>query len=133
VSANLDLVRSIYVAWERGDYSRADWADPNIEYVIADGLHPDRCVGLGAMAKAMRHWLSAWTDLRMEAQEYRELDPGRIMVLHRFGASGKTSGVDVGRIETEGVGLFHVRDGKVTGIVHYYDRGRAFADLGLEE
>jgi ketosteroid isomerase-like protein len=133
MSENLDLVRSIYADWERGDYSRADWADANIDYVIADGLHPDRCVGLDAMARAMRHWLSAWTELSMEAEEYRELDPERVMVLHRFSANGKTSGVDVGRIVTEGVGLFHVRDGKVTQIVHYYDRDRALADLGLEE
>jgi hypothetical protein len=27
--------------------------------------------------------------------------------------------------------LFHVRDGKVTKIVHYGDRGRGMAELGL--
>ena len=37
VSANLDFVRSLFSVWERGDFSSAEWAHPEIEYAMADG------------------------------------------------------------------------------------------------
>jgi ketosteroid isomerase-like protein len=130
-SANVELVRSIYAAWERGDYSSAEWAHPEIEYLIADGPEPGTWTGLSGMANAMRDFLSAWEGLRSEPEEYRELDGGRVLVFTSFSARGKTSGLEVGQIWTKGAHLFHIHDGRVAKLAYYMDSNRAFADLGL--
>src|SRR5438067_1764773 len=39
-------VQSIYTAWERGDYSSAAWAHPEIETVMADGPTPGIWTGV---------------------------------------------------------------------------------------
>ena len=50
-SANVALVRSVYAAWERGDYTSVAWADPEIEYVQADGPLPGTWRGLTGLAE----------------------------------------------------------------------------------
>jgi ketosteroid isomerase-like protein len=131
MSENLDLVRSISAAWERGDWSTAEWAHPEIEYVFADGPAPGIWTGLSGMARAWRTFLNAWEDLRYEAEGYRELDSERVLALHRFSGRGRASGLELGQMRAKGAGLFQVREGKVTRVVTYLDRERAFADLGL--
>jgi ketosteroid isomerase-like protein len=54
-------------------------------------------------------------------------------VLVHQGGRGKTSGLEVGQMQSKGATLFHVRGGKVTRLVNYFDRERALADLGLSE
>jgi len=128
---NLDLVRSIFAAWDRGDFSSAGWAHPEIEFVIADGPLPGSWKGLAGMAKGWREFLSAWEEWREEAEEYRELDGERVLVLVRMSGRGKASGLELGHMEAKAAKVFHVRGGKVTRFVTYWDRERALADLGL--
>jgi hypothetical protein len=71
MSANLDLVRSIYADWERGDWTSAEWADPEIEFVIVDGPRVFSTTGVAGMAEKWRNWLGAWEGFRMEADEFR--------------------------------------------------------------
>jgi ketosteroid isomerase-like protein len=131
VSANLDLVRSIYAAWERGDYSSAGWAHPEIEFVIADGPSPGSWSGLAGIKEGFRDFLGAWENFRGHAEGYRDLDNERVLVFTRFIGRGKTSGLEVGQLRAKGASVLHVRDGKVTRQVFYLDRERALADLGL--
>jgi ketosteroid isomerase-like protein len=133
MSENLDLVRSIYGAWERGDFSSADWADPGIEFVQADGPEPGRATGLAEMAAAWSKRLNDFADIRVEAEEYRELDDAHVLVVVRNRGIAKTSGIDLKQIGGERSALLvSLRDGKVTRLVVYFDRDRALADLGLD-
>jgi ketosteroid isomerase-like protein len=132
MSGNLDLVRSIYADWERGDFGRADWADPEIEYAFADGPDPGSRTGLAAMAEAWRDRLSTSEDLRFQGDDYREVDDERVLVCFHGGGRGKGSGLELGQLAGQAASLFQVRDGRVVRLVFYWDRDRALADLGLE-
>ena len=89
---------------------------------------------MAGMAEGWREFVSAWEDFRVEADEYRELDDERVLVLAPLQrARQERADWSSGRCEHRGANLFHVRDGKVTKLVVYLDRDRALADLGLEE
>jgi ketosteroid isomerase-like protein len=132
VSANLDLVRSLRAAWDRGDFTSVDWADPEIEYVIVGGPSEGSWTGLAGMAMGWREFLSVWEEWRATATEYRELDDERVLAVVDMHGRSRTSGAAPRQIDATGANLFHVRGGKVTRFVLYLDRDRALADLGLE-
>jgi hypothetical protein len=55
-----------------------------------------------------------------------------VVVLARAsGGRGTTSGVELGRHGGGGLQVFHVRRGKVTREVTYFNRERGLAELGL--
>jgi hypothetical protein len=96
VSANLDLVRSIYSDWERGDYSHGEWAHPEIEYELVGGPAPETGKGLAAMTEGRREWFSAWEGVSTRVDEYRTLDAERVLVLFGFrGGRGKGVGLSL--------------------------------------
>jgi hypothetical protein len=91
VSENLDLVRSIYADWERGDFRSTDGADPAIELLMPDGPEAGTRTGHEDMAAGWRGFLGAWGEYRAAADDYRELDGERVLVLMQHGGYGKAS------------------------------------------
>jgi hypothetical protein len=127
-SPNLELVRSIYSSWQRGEHRY--WADPEIQYITV-GLS-DSFARHGTQAvESFRGWLSAEIDWKATAHNYLELDSERVLVPYRFGPRGEALGPARGSARMEGATLFELREHRVTRIIQYFDRNRAFADLGL--
>jgi hypothetical protein len=118
-SANLELVRGIRGAWDRGEFAAVDWAHPQLEFVIADGPTPGT-------------WTGGWEDWRATASDYRELDGSRVLVLVELSGRSRASGLDIARSgKGQGANVFHLREGKVTRFVLYLERDRALTDLGF--
>ncbi len=127
--SNLDVVRSIYNGWQGGDFTRSDWAHPEIEFSYVGGPEPAVSKGIEAMDAGWREWLRDWVGFRAEPVEYRVLEEHRILVLVRNRGRGKLSGVE---FSERSVGNYFVLDGGlVTRLVVYLDGARALSDLGL--
>jgi hypothetical protein len=62
MSENLDLVRSIYAAWEQGNFRVTSWADPQLHVVNADGPAPGTRLGLRESMSAWREFLTDWDE-----------------------------------------------------------------------
>jgi ketosteroid isomerase-like protein len=129
-SANLDLVRAIYAAWERGDYRSVEWAHPEMEYRVADGPSPSTWTGIKGMTEGFRDALAAWEDWGVVADDYLDLSADRVLVSFHCTGRGKASGVELAQLGVNGATLFEVGDGKITRIVQYFERDHALADLG---
>jgi len=129
----VDLVRSIYADLERGDIGRvfqtaSEWTHPEFELAIADGPLAGSFSGVAEAEESVYAMLGTWEEFRFEAEEYRELDDERVLVLEQRRGRGKGSGVET---RTKAAGVVHFRDGKASRLVMYWEREHALADLGL--
>jgi ketosteroid isomerase-like protein len=132
VSANLDLVKSIFARWAEGDFGTADWADPDIRFEMIGGLMTTERTGVEAMAEEWAKMLAAWDGLKAIPESFEELDGGRVLVLMRNEGRGRGSGIEIGGISARSANVFTVLDGRVTRLQLYWERETALADLGLD-
>jgi ketosteroid isomerase-like protein len=97
-SKNVELVRRIYDRWAEGDFRAGrELLDPNVTTVWAQEF-PTAGIYRGpeGHASAMREWLSAWTDFRLEAERFVDLGDS-VVVPFVVRARGRESGADVER------------------------------------
>ena len=130
---NVEIVRSICAAWQRGDFTSVKWAHPEIDYAIVGGPAPGSWTGVAGMAEATREALSPWETFRIEVEEYRELDGERVLVLWKFKGRGKASGLETEQLSPTGAYLFQIRGGKVIRLSYYADPAQALEAVGLSE
>lgn len=129
---NVEVIRRLFEQWATGDLT-AEGFDPDIEYSRIGADTPDmegRWLGRDEMSTAMRDYLRAFSDLRIEAERIIDLSGDRVLVLSRQTARGKQSGVP---IEHEIGDLFTLRDGKIVRYDTYWDRAEALKAAGLAE
>jgi ketosteroid isomerase-like protein len=74
--------------------------------------------------------LRAFDDFRFVAEEFREIGGERVLPLFKGSGRARMSGLALDQF-AGGAHVFYLRDSKVTRLVSYWDRDRAFADLGL--
>ena len=92
---NVEIVRSICAAWDRGDYSAVEWADPDIEFVARRRTVTGQLEGAGGHGRGLARLAERVGRFPQQVDEYRELDDERVLVLFRCSGRGKTSGMDL--------------------------------------
>ena len=128
---NVEMLRGLYRQWAIGDLV-GDF-DPEVEYSRIGAQTPameGQWRGIDELVAAMRQYIQAFSDLRIEAERIIDLGGDRVLVLSRQTARGKQSGVP---IEHETGDLFTLRNGKIVRLYSYWDRADALKAAGLSE
>jgi ketosteroid isomerase-like protein len=127
--ANVEIVREIFSAWERGDFSSTDWADPEIEFTIP-GPDPNVHRGIESMGRAWAEWLGVWDEFSVEGRGYRDAGD-KVVVEQVFRGKGKSSGVPIDEIR--GATVVTLRDGKVIRFEGHTTLEAALDSAGLAD
>jgi ketosteroid isomerase-like protein len=109
---------------------------------MLENLHPDcelvplRAVLEGTVYRGhdgLRQWLADmkedWDELRIDYEELRALDGGRVLVLARFHARGRSSGVS---LDQPAAWICELAEGKVTRIRFFADADSAMGAAARE-
>ncbi|MFN2617251.1 MAG: nuclear transport factor 2 family protein [Thermoleophilaceae bacterium] len=120
---NVELVRQTFEAWNAGDLDGVTSSlDAEAEFIpLRSQLDQSPYKGPEGMRRFARDADEEWEYLRLVADEIRDLGD-RVLVLGRFDARGRASGMD---LEFPVAWIVRFRDGKIAFIRTYSDPGEA--------
>jgi ketosteroid isomerase-like protein len=125
---NVDHVRQMYEAFDRGDLDRAlSCLDPE---VVMDATHRvDGAIGHGReeATAILAEWLDTWDEWREELEEIRDLG-SQVLVVSIQRGRGKESGIEW---DNRFAMLYELRNDKITRWTVYDHLHRALEAAGL--
>jgi ketosteroid isomerase-like protein len=131
MSANVDLVRASFAAYEAQDFDalRA-MMHPDFElHEWPEGPGSSVYKGMDGVMRARQDWAEAWEYITAEPRGFVE-SGDRVFVFIRSIGKGRGSSIE---IEMDTFAVYTVRDAKVSKVQYFTDREAALAAAGLTE
>jgi ketosteroid isomerase-like protein len=127
---DLDVVREALDAYNALDWNRLpELLDPEFELVaIRSLLDGSPYHGHAGFRRFMRDMADEWTEWRIDAEEFRDLGDGRVLVLARLEGRARASGVQV---SVPAAWLFELRGELVRSVRAFTDRAQSLQYVGL--
>ena len=128
---NVELVRSAWDAWSRGDMQALfDFYDPEVEWDMTHSYVPGMEVfrGHDGIRSFFREWGEFFAEYWAEPQEY--IDGGDAVIVQiRQGGRGRASSVGV--VMPVYRQVYRLRDGRAVRVEVYRERDEALEAVGL--
>lgn len=131
--ANVELAKRVIGAFNRRDVDGiVECLNSDIEWFPAMSLTlgGNALRGREGIESYVREVSDTWEEYRVVGQDFRDLGDDRVLALSRVEGRGAGSG---GLVDAEMGQVFDLRDGKISRVRTYLDRGEALKAVGLED
>ena len=132
---NVEIVRGTFDTLNADD-NRARWRpdapwDPNV-IVIPPSAWPDadEIRGLEAWGRQLDRMRESWEEVRLEVDDIRPADRGRVVTAFRYVTKGKDSGIV---LDTPMGAVHTLRNGKIVRMEFFDSPAQALEAAGLSE